>query len=210
MNWDVFNSSAKLFAQVAVKYPIYFWKCRLDLVEVHSDLELNNLHNESKSGASNWLEMNWDVFNSSTKLLIVFCILLGTSSSKISDLLLKMLTRAQSGLIIEFFYNYFFPTKFWNIWSKIGLITDSLFKLAACNCCSNIKYHHSKMYRFLSTQKNKQECIPVGCGGIPAPGGGGCLLGGVPAPGGGGSAPGGEGVSQYALRQTPLWTDRQV
>ena len=56
----------------------------------------------------------------------------------------------------------------------------------------------------------QQECIPVGC--IPSTTVAACSLGGC-SQGGllpGGSAPGGGVVAQHALRQTPLWTDRQV
>ena len=65
---------------------------------------------------------------------------------------------------------------------------------------------------------SKQECIPVGC--VPSAAVAVCSGGGegVPAPGGGEGGvcsggclvPGRGVVSQHALRQTPLWTDRQV
>ena len=100
-----------------------------------------------------------------------------------------------------------------------------LVKLPSFSCSFRI---YSSSMRTVRNSSRLLGGSPLGGGlsapGVPAPGGGsalgGACSGGVPAPGGAcswGCAPrgsasgrGGVVVSQHALRQTSLWTDRQV
>ena len=62
--------------------------------------------------------------------------------------------------LIEFFYNYFFPAKSWQIWLKLGRSADFLLKLSALDFYQVKKHLHSKSEDSFPPKTNKNISLP--------------------------------------------------